>query len=91
MKYLIIYLIIINLISAVVTVWDKRSAELGRRRVSERSLFILAALGGAPLMYLTMLTISHKTRKARFMLGIPLIFLAELAAFLVMRYVFKII
>ena len=91
MLYLIIYLVFINIISVFITVHDKSSAVARKRRVPERTLFILAALGGSPAMFLTMLTINHKTRKARFMLGIPLIFLAEAAAFIVLRYVFKII
>ena len=92
MKYLIIYLIIINIIAAAVTVRDKNSAIAGRRRISEKTLLTLSALGGAPAMYLTMLVIQHKTRKNKFMLGIPLIFICEAAAaVLLLKYVFKII
>ena len=87
MKYLYIYLAIINIIAAAVTVHDKNAAIRHSRRVSEKNLLILSALGGAPAMYLTMLTISHKTRKMKFMLGVPVIFVIELlAVFLVSRY-----
>lgn len=92
MKYFYLYLIVINLIAVIVTVHDKNAAMRGARRVSERTLFILSALGGSPAMYLTMLFISHKTRKTRFMLGIPLIFAVQLAAtLLVLHYAFEII
>ena len=53
---------------------------------------LISALGGAPAMYLTMLIIRHKTRKPLFMIGIPLIFVLELAVlFLVNNYVYRFI
>lgn len=92
MKYFYIYLAIVNLIAVIVTVHDKNAAIRSSRRVSERTLLLTAALGGGPAMYLTMLFISHKTRKRRFMLGIPLIILFETAAvLLVLRYGFGIL
>ena len=92
MKILYIYLIIINLIAVVVTIHDKLAAVRGGWRVKERTLLLLAALGGAPLMYLMMLIIRHKTRKLKFMLGIPLIFLSELViVYLVLHYGFRIL
>lgn len=71
------YLILVNLIAAIVTVADKSKAKRGKWRVKERTLLLLSALGGGIGMYLTMHIIRHKTRKLKFMLGIPLIFLAE--------------
>ena len=92
MKYFIIYFVIINIIALIVTVHDKNAATRGSWRVKERTLMLISALGGAPVMYLTMLTIHHKTRKPLFMVGIPLIFVAECAiAFLVLRYSFGIL
>ena len=92
MKYLILYLVFINIVALIVTVHDKNAAERRRRRVSERMLFFIAVIGGGPVMYLTMLIISHKTRKKRFMLGIPIIVLIECAVILlVLRYGFGII
>ena len=91
MKYFIIYLIIINIIALIVTVHDKNAAARGSWRVKERTLMLVSILGGAPVMYLTMLTIHHKTRKPLFMVGIPLIFLAECAVFLVLRHGFGIL
>ncbi len=73
------WLALISLISVIVTVADKSAARRGRRRVPERTLLLLAALGGAVAMYITMHLIRHKTRKAKFMVGIPAILVAELA------------
>ena len=92
MKILIIYLIVINIIAVIVTVHDKRAAKRGSWRVKERTLMLISALGGAPLMYLTMHIIRHKTRKPLFMIGIPLVFVLELAVvFLVLHYGFGIL
>ena len=92
MKYLVIYLVIINIVGAAVTGYDKSAAVLHRRRVPESTLMLLSAVGAAPAMYLTMLIISHKTRKPKFMFGIPAVFIIELAAvLLLLHYVFKVI
>ena len=92
MIYLYIYLAVINLIAIIVTVHDKIAAVNDRWRVKERTLMLISALGGAPCMYLTMLIIRHKTRKPLFMIGIPIIFILELAVlFLVLHYVVKVI
>ncbi len=91
MIYLAVYLIIINLIAIVVTAHDKLAAIRQRRRVPEKTLMLISALGGAPAMYLTMLVIRHKTRKPLFMIGIPVIFLLELAIILLgAHYVFHV-
>ena len=88
---LAVYLIIINLIAIVVTAHDKLAAIRQRRRVPEKTLMFISALGGAPAMYLTMLVIRHKTRKPLFMIGIPVIFLLELAIILLgAHYVFHV-
>lgn len=92
MKFLIIYLIIINIIALIVTVRDKLAAMGGKWRVKESTLILIAALGGSPTMYLTMLIIRHKTRKPKFMVGIPLILTVELIViFLLLNYVFKVL
>lgn len=84
---LAIYLILINLIAVIVTIYDKLCAVKRRWRVKESTLLILSALGGSISMYITMLLIRHKTRHIKFMLGIPLILIVQLIiAFLIWRY-----
>ncbi|MCI8554831.1 MAG: DUF1294 domain-containing protein [Clostridiales bacterium] len=78
--YLAVYFVLINLTAAIVTLADKRRARRHKWRVRESTLLLLAALGGSPAMYLTMLIIRHKTKKIKFMLGIPLILLLQGAA-----------
>ena len=92
MKILYIYLIFINLVAVIVTIHDKRAAQKGNWRVKENTLLFIAALGGSPAMYLTMLLIRHKTRKTKFMVGIPLILIVELIIiYLVLHYVCRLL
>ena len=72
-EYLIFYLIIISLISVFTTVYDKQAAKRRKRRVPEKTLFLLSAFGGSVSMLCAMLIIRHKTKHLKFMLGIPLI------------------
>lgn len=74
---LVIYLIVMNMIAVIITIYDKRAAVKHRWRVRESTLFIVSALGGSVLMYLTMQLIRHKTKHMKFMLGIPLIFILQ--------------
>lgn len=79
LQILLIYLGIISVVSIVVCCYDKLISKRGRvsLRVPEASLLILSALGGSVAMYLCMLIIRHKTKHVKFMLGIPLIILAQ--------------
>lgn len=84
MRYLlygtIIYLVLINIVAVLITVADKQKAKHNRWRIKEADLLLVSALGGAVGMYITMRIIHHKTRKAKFMAGIPIIFFTELIA-----------
>lgn len=46
-----VYLVLINIVSACLTVWDKRRAQKNGWRVRERTLLLVAILGGSPAMY----------------------------------------
>lgn len=74
---IICYLAAVSLISAAVTVIDKYKAVHDKWRVKERTLLVLSAIGGSAAMYITMLTIRHKTKKLKFMLGIPFIMIVQ--------------
>ncbi|MCH5349798.1 MAG: DUF1294 domain-containing protein [Oscillospiraceae bacterium] len=78
MKYFMIYLMIISIIAVIMTVSDKTKARKHKRRIPEKTLFLTAALGGSAAMYLTMLTIRHKTKHKRFMIGLPLIIILQI-------------
>ncbi len=86
MKLLIIYLIAINIVAVIVTITDKVRAVYKKWRITEKTLFIISAMGGAVGMYITMHIIHHKTRKPQFMLGIPAIFIAQLLIVLLIYF-----
>ena len=76
----LIYLAAISVVAFIVTVYDKIAAKkLPKHRTRERTLLLLSALGGSVAMLLTMLTIRHKTQHVKFMLGIPVIILLQVA------------
>lgn len=63
---------------------DKRKAKKHRYRTRERTLLLIAALGGSVGSYLGMKYFHHKTLHKNFTIGIPLIFFIQL--FLIVRY-----
>ena len=88
LKAVIIYLCAVSAVSVAATVHDKCAAKKSRRRVPERTLILLCMFGGSAAMYLTMRIIHHKTRHAKFMVGIPVIMLLQLAAVIAAAKIF---
>ena len=82
------YLAAVNLLSLILTVADKRRARRRAWRVPEATLLLFAALGGSPAMLVTMLVIRHKTRKPKFMVGIPCILVLQTAAIVALAWFF---
>lgn len=77
MKYYFCYLLLINAISFIVAVTDKIKALRNKWRISELSLFLLAIFGGSVGLLLGLLLCNHKTRKKKFMIGIPVIIIIQ--------------
>ncbi len=75
---LFIYMLLMNVLSVILTIYDKIAAKKKMTRIPESVLLWLAALGGAGFMLLTMKTIRHKTKKLKFMLPLPLFLVAHL-------------
>ena len=76
---LLIYLAAINLLTFIIYGADKRRARKGKRRVPEKTLFLLPLLGGSIGALLGMRVFHHKTRHWYFVWGIPAILLAQIA------------
>ena len=74
------YLVAISFVAMVVTIHDKRAAKRSSLRVMERTLFLLSFLGGSVAMFITMNVIRHKTKHAKFMVGIPIIIILQITA-----------
>lgn len=77
-EFLIIYLALINIVAAAVCIADKQKAIKQKRRISEKTLFILSATGGSFGMFIAMQLVRHKTKHLKFMLGIPAIMLVQI-------------
>jgi uncharacterized membrane protein YsdA (DUF1294 family) len=78
------FLAAVSLLAVVLTGYDKWAAKhRTKSRIPERVLLTVAGLGGSVAMLLIMLLIRHKTRHAKFMVGLPLMILAQIALILV--------
>jgi uncharacterized membrane protein YsdA (DUF1294 family) len=73
-------LIALNLVTFAVFGWDKFCATHGRRRISERALLTLMAVGGSPGGWVAMLVFHHKTQKASFRWPAIVIVLLQIVA-----------
>lgn len=70
----------LNLLAFALMGADKRRAKTARRRISERTLFLSAVLGGSVGAILGMWTFHHKTKHWYFVWGMPLILFLQLTA-----------
>ena len=87
-KILIIYLIVINITAFIIYGVDKAKAKKGAWRISERTLFLVAILGGGIGALLGMWIFRHKTKHWYFVVGIPAILIAEcIGFFFLFRYI----
>ena len=85
-NYFYLYLSIINIIAIILTLYDKRAAKKRSWRIKKRTLLFVSALGGSVAMLFTMLIIRHKTKHAKFIAGIPVIIILQIAALLAVMY-----
>ena len=76
---IIIYLAVINITGFILMGIDKYKAANGRWRISEKTLFFTALIGGSAGSWLGMYTFRHKTRHWYFKWGMPFIFLLQCA------------
>ncbi len=75
----IVYIAVVSILSIIITIYDKKIAGSGARRIPEKTLLLFSAIGGSVAMMITMLTIRHKTQHKKFMIGIPLIMILQAA------------
>ncbi|GGF96879.1 hypothetical protein GCM10010912_47040 [Paenibacillus albidus] len=74
-QIVMLWFVVINIIGYVVMSEDKNKARKRRDRVPEKTLFLLAAMGGALGVLIAMYRKRHKTRHMSFRIGIPLLLL----------------
>jgi len=75
---LMLWFVVINIIGYVVMSEDKNKARKRQQRVPEKTLFLLAAMGGALGVLTAMYRKRHKTRHLSFRIGIPLLLLLNI-------------
>lgn len=77
-KGVLVWFVLINIIAYVVMSEDKSKARARRDRVPEKTLFLLAFMGGALGILIAMYRKRHKTRHTSFRIGIPLLLLLNI-------------
>ncbi len=78
MKFVLIYLVLINAYAFLIMLIDKRKAIKNQWRISEKHLLYVCAVGGSLGGLLGMYTFRHKTKHPRFTIGIPLMLIMNI-------------
>lgn len=79
MKLLVlIYIAVMSVIAFAAFGLDKYKAKTDKWRTPEKTLFILAILGGGIGAFLGMRVFRHKTKHTQFVIGIPAIMIVQL-------------
>lgn len=85
-KNIIIYLLIINIIGFLIMGIDKLKAIKGMWRIPENTLFAFTFLGGGVGTILGMYIFRHKTKKLKFIMGMPAILILEILIYIYFRF-----
>ena len=71
------YLAVINFTTWVAYGLDKGRAKSGKWRIPERTLLLLALIGGSLGALAGMIMFRHKTKKAKFVISVPVMFVVH--------------
>lgn len=82
MKYILLYLALINAAAFLLMLVDKIKAKKNLWRIKESTLILSAVLGGSIGALAGMYTFRHKTLHRKFTIGIPAILILQVAAVL---------
>ena len=74
----LMYLLVINIVGFLYMGIDKWKAKRNAWRIPEDTLFAITALGGGIGTIAGMYTFRHKTKKAKFTIGLPAILILEI-------------
>lgn len=78
-KTFVIYLVVINILTFFAMGIDKWKAKRGAWRISEGALLTMVLFGGGLGGIIGMFVFHHKTKKPKFYIGFPAIFIVEVA------------
>ncbi len=85
MKYILYYLLVINILTFFFMYIDKRKAIKGRWRISERKLYFLTFVGGSVAMLVSMSLFRHKVSKNSFKIVVYSIMILQ--AFMILYFI----
>ncbi|WDV45506.1 DUF1294 domain-containing protein [Clostridiaceae bacterium M8S5] len=71
----LIYLLLINLVCYCLMSYDKMNSKNKRQRIRESTFITLSILGGATGVLIGMVVFKHKTKKNKFRIGVPIIYI----------------
>ncbi|KYC93441.1 MULTISPECIES: DUF1294 domain-containing protein [Bacillus] len=80
---LFIYAVLINGYGFWIMGADKKRAKARRWRISEKRIWLTAAMFGSLGVWIGMRAFRHKTKHKSFLYGVPILFLAEAALVLI--------
>lgn len=89
MEKYIIYFIVWNILVASVYGIDKNKAQRGAWRIPEKTLLLLAFIGGGIGAFCGMHIFHHKTKKSLFKIGVPLCIVANAAEVVVIIWLIE--
>ena len=81
---ILMYLLLVNVIGFYFMWADKRKAKKSAFRIPEKTLFMVAIIGGSVGSIAGMYRFRHKTRHSSFTIGMPLILLVQI--YLLIRF-----
>lgn len=80
LKFMVVYLAVMTAIGFLSMYIDKKRAREHRWRIPEKTLFLIAVLGGSIGSNLGMRVFRHKTKHWYFVVGMPMILVLQIAA-----------
>ncbi|GAA3399773.1 DUF1294 domain-containing protein [Paenibacillus hodogayensis] len=78
MAAILLYWLAVNVVGFFIFGYDKLKAVRKERRIPEKRLFLVAALGGAAGAWIGMRSFRHKTKHASFTFGVPALLLLNI-------------
>ena len=87
--YIYYYLLAVNILAFVLFGVDKQKARRNKWRIPEKTLILSAVIGGNLPAIPTKRLPHHKTRKARFAIGVPVILLVQIGVVCLVQWVMK--
>ena len=84
-KYVIYYLLFLNLLGFFFMHLDKERAKSGKWRIKESTLITIALLGGSIGSLLGMKVFRHKTKHNKFKYGIPFIIIVQVLIYIYIK------